>query len=392
MKSLNTQDPQIGNLISLEKESQKNQLNFIASENIAYNGVKEALGSILTDIYAEGYAGKRYYAGCKQVDKIEQLAINRCKELFGTDHANVQPHSGTQANMAVFYACLDPGDTIMGMSLAAGGHLTHGHTVNFSGKLYKSVQYCVDPISERIDYDALSQLAQQNRPKLIIAGGSAYSRTMDIEKIQQIAHSIGAYLLVDIAHTSGLIVANIYPNPTPYADFITGTTHKMLRGPRGGFILCKKEHQERIDRAVFPGIQGGPALNNIAAKAVAFHLALQPAYKNYIKQAVANAHIMARTFEKKAYRIVSGGTDTHLFVVDLSKKGLTGRSAEKILEKNNILVSRSAIPFDTQKPLIASGIRLGTLAETTKGLTEENASAAVEKIDKILCSLESTPC
>ncbi len=389
MKSLNIQDPQIGNLISQEEESQKKHLNFIASENIAYDAVKEVLGSVLTDMYAEGYPGKRYYAGCQQVDEIEQLAINRCKELFGADHANVQPHSGTQANMAVFYATLEPGETIMGMCLAAGGHLTHGHEVNFSGRFYKSVQYSVDPVSERIDYEALNQLAQQNRPKLIIAGGSAYSRTMDIEKIRDIAHSVDAYLLVDIAHTAGLIISNLYPNPTPYADFITGTTHKTLRGPRGGFILCKDKHQKRIDRAVFPGIQGGPAFNNIAAKAVAFHLAKQQPYKDYIKQAVANAHTMARAFEKLDYRIVSGGTDIHLFVVDLSKKGLTGRSAEKILEKNSILVSRSAIPFDTQKPLIASGIRLGTLAETAKGLTEEQAQQAVEKIDDILRSLEA---
>lgn len=384
MKRLNTQDPQIGNLISQEEESQKKHLNFIASENIAYDAVKEVLGSVLTDIYAEGYPGKRYYAGCQQVDKIEQLAIDRCKELFGADHANIQPHSGTQANMAVFYAILEPGDTIMGMFLDAGGHLTHGHEVNFSGRLYKSVQYCVDPISERIDYEALNQLAQQNKPKLIIAGGSAYSRTMDIERIRDIADSVDAYLLVDIAHTAGLIIANLYPNPTPHADFITSTTHKTLRGPRGGFILCKEEHKQRIDRAVFPGIQGGPAINNIAAKAVAFHLANQQPYKDYIKQAVANAHTMARAFEKLDYRIVSGGTDTHLFVVDLTKKGITGRSAEKILEKNDILVSRSTIPYDTQKPLIASGIRLGTLAETAKGLTEEQAQQAVEKIDDAL--------
>ncbi len=389
MESLNTQDPQIAKLIIQEKESQKKQLNFIASENIAYDAVKEVLGSVLTDIYAEGYPGKRYYAGCQWVDEIEQLAINRCKELFGADHANVQPHSGTQANMAVFFATLKPGDTFMGMNLAAGGHLTHGHDVNFSGRLYKSVQYCVDPVSERIDYEALNQLAQQNKPKLIIAGGSAYSRTMDIERIKEIAHAVGAYLLVDIAHTAGSIIANLYPNPLPHADFITGTTHKTLRGPRGGFILTKKEHQELIDRAVFPGIQGGPALNVIAAKAVAFHLASQPAYKEYIKQAIAHAHTMVRTFEKLDYRIVSGGTDTQLFVVDLSKKGLTGKSAEQILEKNNILVSRSAIPFDTQKPFLASGIRLGTLAQTAKGFTEEQAIAAVERIDMILRSLES---
>lgn len=384
MKSVSAQDPLIAGLISQEEQLQQQQHNFIASENIAYPAVKEVLGSVLTDIYAEGYPGKRYYPGCQQVDEIEQLAINRCKQLFGADHANVQPLSGSQANMAVFFAALDPGDTIMGLSLAAGGHLTHGHTVNFSGTLYNSVQYCVDPVTERIDYHALEQLAEQHKPKLIIAGGSAYSRTMDLERISKIAHSAGAYLLVDIAHKTGLIIANLYPSPVPYADFVTGTTHKSLRGPRGGFILCKQEHQERIDRAVFPGIQGGPAMNTIAGKAIAFHLAARPEYKEYMKTAVSRALIMARTFENLEYRIVSGGTDTHLFVVDLTNKNLTGRSAEKILEQHNILVSRSAIPFDTQKPFITSGIRLGTLLETTKGFTDEDAQAMVERIDSLL--------
>ncbi len=389
MASLNTKDPQIAQLIHQEQETQQTIRNFIASENIAYPAVKEALGSVLTDIYAEGYPGKRYYPGCQQVDEIEHLAIDRLKSLFNAEHANVQPHSGTQANMAVLFATLDPGDTFMGMCLAAGGHLTHGHGVNFSGTIYKSIQYCVDPISERIDYEAIKQLAQQHKPKVLIVGGSAYSRTMDIEQLRDSAHAAGALLLVDVAHTAGLIISGMYPNPTPYADFVTGTTHKTLRGPRGGWILCKEEYKERIDRAVFPGIQGGPAMNAIAGKAIAFHLASKPDYIDYIKTAVARAHTMARTFEQLEYRIVSGGTDTHLFVVDLTNKGLTGRSAEKILEKNHILVSRSAIPFDTQKPYITSGIRLGTLAETAKGLTHEEAIASVKQIDSLLRSLTS---
>ena len=386
MKSLSIQDPQIAQLISQEEEIQKKQHNFIASENSAYPAVKEVLGSVLTDIYAEGYPGKRYYPGCQRVDEIEQLAIDRCKNLFGADHANVQPHSGSQANMAVFFATLEPGDVFMGLSLSGGGHLTHGHGVNFSGKMYKSIQYYVDPLTEHIDYEALQQLAEHHKPKLVIAGGSSYSRIIDVEKISRIAHSVGAYLLVDIAHTAGLIIADLHPNPAPYADFVTGTTHKSLRGPRGGFILCKKEHQKLLDRAVFPGIQGGPSVNGIAGKAVAFHLNATKEFKEYIKTAVSRAATMVHTFERLDYRIVSGGTDTHLFVVDLSKKGLTGKLAEQILEKQNILVSRSAVPFDIQKPYITSGIRLGTLAETTKGFTEEQAIAIVEKIDHILRS------
>ncbi len=384
MSSLLTTDPQIANYIAQEEKDQQEQLNFIASENYAYPAVLEALGSVLTNIYAEGYPGKRYYAGCKWSDEIESLAIERCKKLFQAEHANVQPHSGSQANMAVLFSVLEPGDTLMGMSLASGGHLTHGHSVNFSGILYNSVAYTVNPKTEYIDYEALEELANQHSPKIIIAGGSSYSRSIDLEKFQKIAKIADAYLLVDIAHTAGLIAADIFPNPTPYADFVTGTTQKTLRGPRGGFILCKEEHKERIDRAVFPGTQGGPALNTIAAKAVAFHLASQKEFADYTKQAVLTARTMARAFEKHGYRVVSGGTDSHLFVVDLTKQELTGRAAEKILEKAGILASRSTIPFDQQKPLITSGIRFGTLAFTARGFTEEQARMVVELIDALL--------
>jgi len=381
---LQNQDPFIWDLLSQEEQQQKNFLNFIASENYAHPAVRAALGSVLTNVYAEGYPGKRYYPGCQVSDQIETTAIERCKKLFNADHANVQPHSGSQANMAVFFSVLETHDVLMGMDLACGGHLTHGHNVNFSGTMYKSIPYTVDPITEHIDYDALEALAELNKPKLIIAGGSSYSRIVDYEKFRKIADAVGAYLLVDIAHTAGLIISGIFPNPTPYADFITGTTQKTLLGPRGGFILCKKEHQEKIDRAVFPGVQGGPCLNTIAAKAVAFGIVEKPDFKEYMKKAVSTAKSMARTFEKLGYRVISGGTDSHLFVIDLTAQKCTGRVAEKLLERVGILVSRSAIPFDPQKPLITSGIRLGTLAFTSRNLSVESAIRSVELIDTLL--------
>ena len=384
MKRLIKCDPAVALLLEQEEEAQKKQLNFIASENYAYESVLVTLGSVFTDTYAEGYPGKRYYAGCTTADAVEELAIKRCKELFDADHANVQPHSGSQANMAVFFSVLEPGDTLMGMCLVAGGHLTHGHHVNFSGKLYKSVQYTVNPKTEFIEYDAIQDLAHQHKPKLIIAGATSYSRSIDYKKFQEIAQSVGAYLMVDIAHAIGPIIAQLFPNPTPYADFITGTTHKALRGPRGGFILCKKEHKEKIDRSVFPGIQGGPHLNNIAAKAVTFYQASQPEFRSYIKRAVKSAKAMAREFEKRGYRVVSGGTDIPHFVLDLSSKGISGRDAEKLLEKADILVSRSAVPFDKQSPLNPSGIRLGTLAYTTQGFEEHQMEEIVAIIDKLL--------
>lgn len=386
MNSLKTIDPRVFECIAQEEKVQRETLDFIASENYAHKAVREALGSVFTNIYAEGYPGKRYYPGCTWSDAVESLAIERCKELFSAEHANVQPHSGSQANMAVLASVLEPGDTLMGLSLSCGGHLTHGHPVSFSGIYYKSVAYTVDPKTEYIDYEALEELAKFHKPKIIVAGGSSYSRSIDLEKFHKIAQSANAYLLVDIAHTAGLVVAGIFPNPCQYADFVTGTTHKTLKGPRGGFILCKKIHQERIDRAVFPGIQGGPALNNIAAKAVSFYLATKPEFHAYIKQSVALAKSMVRAFEKRGYRIVSGGTDSHLFVIDLTNLQLTGRAAESLLEKIGILVSRSAIPFDPQKPLITSGIRLGTLACTARGLTEEQALEVVDALDRTLKS------
>lgn len=382
--SLARDDRQISDYIQEEERDQLKFLNFIASENYAYEAVQEVLGSVLTNIYAEGYPGKRYYPGCATSDAIEILAIERAKNLFRAEHANVQPHSGSQANMAVYSALLEPGDTIMGLSLSCGGHLTHGHPVSFSGMHYKSIPYTVDPKTEYIDYEALEELAQFHKPKLIITGGSSYSRQISYEKFHKIAQSVNAYLLVDIAHTAGLIAADIFPNPFPYSDIVTGTTHKTLRGPRGGFIFCKKQYQERIDRAVFPGTQGGPAMNSIAAKAVAFHLATTSEFAAYMEKSVVRAKNMARAFEKLGYRIVSGGTDCHLFVIDLTKLGITGRAAEAVLEKVGVLVSRSAIPFDPQKPLITSGIRLGTLATTARGLTEEHSLEVVELIDATL--------
>jgi glycine hydroxymethyltransferase len=371
-------------LIEQETNRQRDSVSLIASENDAFDQVLTALSSSLTNKYAEGYPGKRYYAGCEIVDQIETLAQERCKKLFSADHANVQPHSGSQANMAAYAALLKPGDTLLGLSLSSGGHLTHGHSVNFSGQLYNHVAYTLNAETELIDYELLAQLANQHRPKLIIAGASSYSRTIDFEKFHEIAKSIGAFLLVDCAHTAGLITTGTYPNPAPFADIITGTTHKTLRGPRGGFILCRQELQERIDKAVFPGIQGGPFMNVIAAKAIAFYEAAQPQYRSYIEQALSNAQTMVKTLKSLGYRIVSGGTDTHLCVVDLRNKGITGRAAENALETAGINVSRSTIPFDTEKPLITSGIRLGTLAITTRGYKEEDVITLMQHLDEVV--------
>jgi len=315
--NLKTTDPAIFSLTTREQQRQEEQINLIASENYTSPAILEATASVLTNKYAEGYPGKRYYAGCQLIDQVEQLAIDRCKQLFGADHANVQPHAGSQANMAVYTAALKPGDTIMGMSLSAGGHLTHGHAVNFSGTYYKSVQYGVNPETEQLDYDAIATQAEQQKPKLIIVGASAYSRTIDFEKFAQISANVGAYLLADIAHIAGLIAVNLHPSPIPHADFISSTTHKTLRGPRGGLIMSKKEHAISIDRAIMPGTQGGPFMHSIAAKAVAFHLALQPAFKIYQQQVIHNAQTMAQLFTELDYRIVAGGTDNHLFSVDL---------------------------------------------------------------------------
>lgn len=380
-------DPEIALIIEQEELRQKNGINLIASENYTHPAVLQATGSILTNKYAEGYPNKRYYAGCEFVDKAEILAINRLKKLFNADHANTQPHSGSSANLAAYAAILKPGDTILGMSLASGGHLTHGHGVNFSGKFYNVVQYGVNKNTELLDFDEILKLAQQHKPKLIIAGASAYSRIIDFEKFSQIAKSVNAYFLADIAHIAGLIAAGLHPSPFPHADIVTGTTHKTLRGPRGGFILSKQELAENIDKAIMPGNQGGPLMHTIAAKAVAFKLALEPEFIDYQKNIVKNAQIMAQEFINLGYRLVAGGTDNHLFVIDLTNKNVTGKLAQDELEKIGIDVSRSCIPFDTQKPWITSGIRIGTPAITTRGFSKDEIINIVHRIDKLICSL-----
>lgn len=381
---LNTADPSVSNIIQHEALRQETTINLIASENYVPRAVLEATGSIMTNKYAEGYPGKRYYAGCAWIDQIETLAIARCKEVFGAEHANVQPHAGSQANMAVYLALLNPGDTIMGMSLSEGGHLTHGHAVNFSGKLYSVVHYGVHPETELLDYDEIEQLAHQHKPKLIIAGASAYSRTIDFARFAQIAQRVGAYLIADIAHIAGLVAAKLHPDPVPYADVITSTTHKTLRGPRGAFMLSKNNLAERIDRAIMPGSQGGPFMHTIAAKAVAFKLAQEPSFVTYQQQVIDNAQIMAKTFDDLGYRLVAGGTDNHLFIIDLRSKHLTGLQAQSVLEKAGITVSRSTIPFDPAKPWITSGIRLGTPSITTRGMTVTEAVEIAHLVDEAL--------
>ena len=377
-------DEKLATIIANEKQRQEQGINLIASENYASENVLDVMSSVLTNKYAEGYPGKRYYAGCQFVDQAEQLAIERCKKLFNAEHANVQPHAGSQANMAAYFAVLNPGDTIMGMSLAEGGHLTHGHKVNFSGKLFNSVQYAVDKETEQLDYDAIANLAQQHKPKLIIAGASAYSRIIDFKRFAQIAHNVGALFLADIAHIAGLVTTGLHPNPFPHANLVTSTTHKTLRGPRGGLVMCKQEHADAVDRMIMPGIQGGPFMHIIAAKAVAFHEALQPTFKTYQQQVVKNAQTMAKAFTDLGYRIVAGGTDNHLFIVDLRTKNVTGRAAEVALEQAGITVSRSCIPFDPQKPWITSGIRIGTPAITTRGMQENEGQQIVQLIDEVV--------
>jgi glycine hydroxymethyltransferase len=374
-------DPKIAKIISQEDKRQKGTINLIASENSASSAVLEAVGSVLTDKYAEGYPGKRYYGGCQFVDEAENLARERCKQLFGAEHVNVQPHSGSQANMAVYLGLLNPGDTILGMRLSEGGHLTHGHKVNFSGKLYNIVSYGVNKNTEQLDYYEILRLAQEHKPKLIICGASAYSRTIDFERFAKIAQSVGAYLMADIAHIAGLIATGLHPSPFPYADVVTSTTHKTLRGPRGGLIMCKAELADKIDKAVMPGIQGGPFMNLIAAKAVTFNEALQPGFKKYQMQVIKNSKAMANEFVKRGYRVVSGGTDNHLFMLDLQNKDITGVDAEKLLESVNIYLNRNMIPFDPQKPWITSGIRIGTPAMTTRGMQEGDMVKIAELID-----------
>lgn len=376
-----TMDPEIARIIGLETQRQQDQLDLIASENYVSPAVLQATASVLTNKYAEGYPGKRYYAGCEYVDQAEILAIERCKKLFNAEHVNVQPHAGCQANMAVYFAVLKPGDTILGMSLAEGGHLTHGHKVNFSGIFYKSVQYTVNKETEQLDFEQIARLAHEHKPKMIVVGASAYSRTIDFEKFNAIAKEVGAYLLADIAHIAGLVATGTHPSPIPYADFVTSTTHKTLRGPRGGLIMCKEEFGQNLDRAIIPGTQGGPFMHVIAAKAVAFHEALQPEFTVYAKQIIKNAHALATEMQNLGYRIVAGGTDNHLFIVDLRAKKVNGKIAQTALEKAGIIVSRSCIPFDPESPWITSGIRLGTPAVTTRGMNEKDMIQIARLID-----------
>lgn len=371
MRKLNVTDPEIFTIIHKETERQEHELTLIASENYASSAILEATGSALTNKYAEGYPGKRYYAGCAYVDEAELLAITRCKNLFKAEHANVQPHAGSQANMAVYFSILKPGDTIMGMSLAEGGHLTHGHSVNFSGNIYKSVSYGVNKDTELIDYDYVERLAHEHKPKLIIAGASAYSRIIDFDRFAKIAQSVGAYFMADIAHIAGLVATELHPSPIAVADFVTSTTHKTLRGPRGGLVMCKQKHADILDRAIMPGSQGGPFMQVIAAKAVAFQEALQPDFTTYQKQVIANAQTFAHAMKTMGYRIVTGGTDNHLFIVDLRSKNITGKEAETALEKAGVITSRSCIPNDPQKPWITSGIRIGSPAFTTRGIIQK---------------------
>jgi len=377
---LKKEDPETYHLIREETLRQTKNLELIASENYVSEAVLEAQGSVLTNKYAEGYPGKRYYGGCEYYDKIENLAIERCKKLFVCEHVNVQPHSGTQANMAVYFAVLNPGDTIMGMHLSHGGHLSHGHPTSFSGKYFKPVPISVSRKTELIDYREARHLALKHKPKLVVAGSSSYSRVIDWAKFRQICDEVGAYLMADIAHYAGLIAAGIYPSSVPYADFVTTTTHKTLRGPRGGIIMCKKKYAHLIDRMIFPGTQGGPLMHVIMAKAVALGEALKPEFVEYQKQVLKNARTLAQALEEKGYRIVSGGTDCHMFLLDLRKQKITGLEAEQILDKAGITVNKNSIPHDPEKPFITSGIRIGTPAVTTRKMKEKEMLKIAEFI------------
>lgn len=370
---LQRQDPELAATIHFEEARQRENLELIASENYTSRAVREAMACVMTNKYAEGYPGRRYYGGCEFVDMAEQLAIDRAKAIFGAEHANVQPHAGAQANMAVFMAVLEPGDTVLGMSLAHGGHLTHGTKVSFSGKLYHAVAYGVRRDTELIDYDDVRAKAREHRPKMIIAGASAYPRTMDYAPFVEIAKEIGATFMVDMAHIAGLVAVGLHPSPVPLADFVTTTTHKTLRGPRGGLVLCTAERAQALDKSVFPGIQGGPFMHLIAAKAVAFGEALQPAFKVYQQQVLVNARSMGEELQRAGTRLVGGGTDTHLLLVDLTPKQLTGKAVEEYLDEIRITVNKNAIPFDPQKPMVASGIRIGTPAITARGMGESDA-------------------
>lgn len=382
--ALRAADPEVHAAIEAEEVRQREKLLLIASENFASPAVLAAQGSVLTNKYAEGYPGKRYYGGCQHADTVEDLAIQRCQKIFGAEHVNVQPHSGSQANMAAYLSVLKAGDTILGMDLAQGGHLTHGSKVNFSGILFRVFSYGVDRQTETIDYDAVQKVAEECRPRMIVVGASAYARILDFPRFQQIAKSVGAYLLVDIAHIAGLVAAGLHPNPVPYADFVTTTTHKTLRGPRGGVTMCKSEYAKAVDKLVFPGLQGGPLMHVIAAKAVAFKEALSPSFKRYQQQVLANAKALAQGLIDRGYKIVSGGTDTHLMLVNLANKGITGKEADAALDAAGIIVNKNAVPYDEKPPAVASGIRLGAPIVSTRGMREPEMKEIVELVDRVL--------
>ncbi|MDI3535087.1 MAG: glycine hydroxymethyltransferase [Thermosediminibacterales bacterium] len=392
MDVLKLVDPEIAEAIRRETERQRNKLELIASENFVSRAVMEAMGSPLTNKYAEGYPGKRYYGGCEYVDVAENLARERAKKIFGADHVNVQPHSGAQANFAVYFSVLEPGDTIMGMNLSHGGHLTHGSPVNISGKYFKIVAYGVDKDTGRIDYDELRKIALEARPKMIVAGASAYPRIIDFEAFRKVADEVGAYLMVDMAHIAGLVAAGLHPNPVAHADFVTTTTHKTLRGPRGGMILCKQQYAKAVDKAIFPGTQGGPLMHVIAAKAVCFKEAMSREFAKYQEQIVKNAKALASSLMKKGFSLVSGGTDNHLMLVDLRNKGLTGKKAESLLDDVGITVNKNTVPFDPESPMVTSGIRLGTPALTSRGMEEGEMMEIAEIISEVLDNPDDIIC
>ena len=382
-------DSEIADIIALEEKRQLEKIELIASENFVSPAVMATMGSVLTNKYAEGYPGKRYYGGCEYVDMAENLAIERAKKLFGADHVNVQPHSGAQANTAVYFSVLKPGDTIMGMDLSHGGHLTHGSPVNISGSYFNIVSYGVEKESEKIDYDKLRETALKEKPKMIVAGASAYPRAIDFKIFKEIADEIGAYFMVDMAHIAGLVAAGLHQNPVGYADFVTTTTHKTLRGPRGGMILCKEEHAAAVNKAIFPGIQGGPLMHVIAAKAVAFKEALEPEFKEYQKQILKNALVLSDSLQEKGFRIVSGGTDNHLMLIDLTSQEISGKDAELLLDHANVTVNKNTIPFETKSPFVTSGIRVGTPASTTRGMKEAEMKEIADIIADVIIEQDS---
>lgn len=395
-KNLVKVDEEIYSLVEKELEREQDAIELIASENFASEAVMEAMGSYLTNKYAEGYPSKRYYGGCQVVDEVEELARERAKKLFGAEHANVQPHSGSQANMAVYFTILQPGDTVLGMNLSHGGHLTHGSAVNFSGRLYNFVSYGVNKKTERIDYEEVRRLALEYKPKLIVAGASAYSRIIDFKKLKEICDEVEAYFMVDMAHIAGLVATGAHPSPVPYADFVTSTTHKTLRGPRGGLILCKEKYAKALDKNIFPGIQGGPLMHTIAAKAVCFKEALQPEFKEYIDRVVKNCKVLAEELVKYDFKLVSNGSDNHLILIDLNNKDITGKDAEKRLDSIGITVNKNTVPNETKSPFVTSGIRIGTAAVTTRGFDEEDMKEvaalindAIENKDEDLSSLKN---